>query len=303
MVPAKPWQADAIIRLILSVMICAYAGSVVVSMVHYAGAAAKVGSKLFFPLGGLSLLCLAVGLVLLDQPWRPEKLWVRMVALFVCGYGGLLLGAWVQRFSGIEASEASLWRMAVATLSFQGAGLVLIWRFLRQQHMTWVEAFGLSNARRRAIMVGVVVALVFLPLGWGLQEASALVMTHLPLVHMQPQEQLPIHALRVSASWGGRAALGAVAVLLAPVAEEMMFRGILYPVVKQFGYPRLALWGTALLFAAVHLNLVTFVPLLALAVVLTLLYEYTNNLLAPIATHLLFNALNFTTLLLLEQYR
>jgi membrane protease YdiL (CAAX protease family) len=192
--------------------------------------------------------------------------------------------------------------MAVATLSFQGAGLVLIWRFLREQQSTWTEAFGLSNRRRQAVVGGVVAALVFLPLGWGLQQASALVMTHLPLVHAQPQEQLPIHALRVSFSWGGRAALGAAAVLLAPVAEEIMFRGILYPVLKQLGRPRLALWGTSLLFAAIHLNLVTFLPLLALAVVLTVLYEYTDNLLAPIMAHILFNAVNFATLLVLEHY-
>jgi membrane protease YdiL (CAAX protease family) len=95
--------------------------------------------------------------------------------------------------------------------------------------------------------------------------------------------------------------MGATAVLLAPVAEEMMFRGILYPVIKQVGYPRLALWGTSLLFAAVHLNAVTFVPLTVLALVLTALYERTNNLLAPIAAHLLFNALNFGMLLLLQQ--
>jgi len=81
-----------------------------------------------------------------------------------------------------------------------------------------------------------------------------------------------------------------------------MFRGILYPVIKQAGYPRLAWWGTALLFALVHLNLVTFVPLLVLALLLTELYERTGNLLAPITAHLLFNALNFAALLVLQHY-
>jgi membrane protease YdiL (CAAX protease family) len=119
---------------------------------------------------------------------------------------------------------------------------------------------------------------------------------------MEPQEQLPIHALRVSMSWGGRLTLGAAAVLLAPVAEEVLFRGILYPAVKQTGHSRLALWGTSLLFAAVHMNLVTFVPLAVLALLLTALYERTNNLLAPIMAHVLFNALNFAMLLMLQHY-
>jgi membrane protease YdiL (CAAX protease family) len=63
----------------------------------------------------------------------------------------------------------------------------------------------------------------------------------------------------------------------------------------------LALWGTSLLFAAVHTNVVTFVPLVVLALVLTALYERTDNLLAPVAAHVLFNALNFAELLVLQR--
>ena len=103
--------------------------------------------------------------------------------------------------------------------------------------------------------------MIFLPVGWGLQQASALVMTHLP--HFRPRTQGATARSRAARLHvlGDRLALGAAAVLLAPVAEEMLFRGILYPAIKQAGYPRLALWGTSLLFAAVHMNLVTFVPL------------------------------------------
>jgi membrane protease YdiL (CAAX protease family) len=301
MLSARPWKVDTLLRLVLSVMVCVYAGSLLVSVLYYANAGAKVTSKWFFPLAAVALICLVATIVLLSRPWPSELFTRRLVMLVGCGYSGLLLGAWVQRFSGIEAAEPSIWRMVIATLSFQGAGLVLIGRFLREQQRSWSEAFGFGNRRGQAVLVGVLGALIFLPVGWGLQQASGLVMTHLPHVHMAPREQLPVHALRVSFSWSGRLALGAAAVLLAPVAEEAMFRGILYPVVKHLGYPRLALWGTSLLFALVHLNVVTFVPLLVLALLLTALYERTDNLLAPIAAHVLFNALNFLTLLL-QQY-
>jgi membrane protease YdiL (CAAX protease family) len=53
------------------------------------------------------------------------------------------------------------------------------------------------------------------------------------------------------------------------------------------------LWVTALFFAAMHLNVASFVPLLVLALVLTFLYEYTDNLLACIIAHSCFNAMNF----------
>jgi membrane protease YdiL (CAAX protease family) len=247
------------------------------------------------------MTCLVATLILISKPWPPETLMQRIAALVICAYGGLFLGMWVQRLSGVTGTEVSIWRMSIATLSFQGAGLVLVARFLREHQTSWAEGFGLLNHRCQAVLLGLLVAVIFLPLGWGLQQVSALVMTHLPHFKMEPQEQLPVHALRVSVSWGGRLALGVAAVLLAPVAEEVLFRGILYPAIKQAGRPRLALWCTALLFAAVHMNLVTFVPLMVLALVLTALYERTNNLLAPITAHVLFNALNFAMLLVLQQ--
>ena len=59
----------------------------------------------------------------------------------------------------------------------------------------------------------------------------------------------------------------------------------------------LAWFGVSALFALIHVNLPTFVPLFALALALTWLYERTDNLLAPIIAHALFNAANFAVLL------
>jgi membrane protease YdiL (CAAX protease family) len=301
MLSAKPWKADAIMRLLLSVIVCVYAGALLMSTGHYASVGGKANPRLFYPLAAVSLACLAVALILISKPWRPETLGRQMLGLLVSAYAGLFIGAWVQRLAGEGVGEVSIWRMIAATLSFQGIGLILIAHFLREQQISWAEGFGLSNRPRQAVLLGLLAALIFLPLGWGLQQASALVMTHLPHFKLEPKEQMPIHALRVSVSWGGRMALGATAVLLAPVTEELLFRGILYPAIKQAGYPRVALWGTTLLFAAVHMNLVTFLPLAVLALVLTALYERTDNLLAPIMAHVLFNALNFVTLLVMQQ--
>jgi len=66
---------------------------------------------------------------------------------------------------------------------------------------------------------------------------------------------------------------------------------------KQNGYRKLALWGTSLFFAVVHANLALILPLTVLAVILTFLYETTNNLLSPIITHTLFNGLNYSFLI------
>jgi hypothetical protein len=92
-----------------------------------------------------------------------------------------------------------------------------------------------------------------------------------------------------------------IAVVFAPIVEEALFRGILYPALKRLGRPRLALWGSSALFAAVHFNMVTFLPLMVFALVLVYLYETFQNLLAPIVAHSLFNAANFFLLIYQDQ--
>ena len=154
---------------------------------------------------------------------------------------------------------------------------------------------------RHALLLGLITASIFLPLGWVLQQGSAQLITHLSRFSIEPEEQQAVQALRIAVRRVDRIALGSVTILLAPVAEEVLFRGILYPWIKQAGFPRLALWTTSLAFAAMHLNLVIFLPLLVLALILTLLYEKTNNLLAPITAHALFNAMNFATLYLIDK--
>jgi membrane protease YdiL (CAAX protease family) len=302
MLSAKPWKPDAILRLLLSVFVCIFGGALLPSLWRHPAAAGTTAAKLFFPLAVFSIGCLAATLILINRPWQLETFERRLLAVLACFCAGFFAGAWVERLSGDRAGSASIGRMIVAALSFQGAGLIFTARFLREHQVSWKEGFGLRTHPGRAVLLGILVALIFLPIGWGLQQACGQLMTHLPHFKLEPEEQPAVHALRVAASWWNRLTLAATAILLAPVAEEMMFRGILYPAVKQAGYPHLALWGTSLLFAAVHTNIVTFVPLAVLALVLTALYERTDNLLAPIIAHATFNALNFGRLLIQEHW-
>jgi membrane protease YdiL (CAAX protease family) len=87
-------------------------------------------------------------------------------------------------------------------------------------------------------------------------------------------------------------------VVIAPVAEEIFFRGIVFNAwEREYGTPR-ALIGSALLFAVVHASLVAFVPILGLGLALALVYRWTRNLAAPIALHATFNAISVAIALL-----
>ncbi len=294
MLSAKPWKADAALRLLLGMFVCMYAASLADSVRQFVATPTGVQPPMFYGVSAASFCFLAATLVVLGRPWRLETFMRQMVALLICFYAGFFGGAWAQKIAGLP--KASVGQIIIGTLGFHALGLLLIWRFLREHRVGWQDAFGFNHRLLQALFLGLILGLLILPVGRGLQQLSYFVITHTPQIHMEAKEQETVRVLRATVSWIPRAVIGVLAIFLAPVTEEMLFRGILYPLIKRAGYPKLALWGVSLLFAAVHVNFVTFVPLLALALALTLLYEFTDNLLAPVTTHVLFNALNFVEL-------
>ncbi|MCP5537126.1 MAG: CPBP family intramembrane metalloprotease [Akkermansiaceae bacterium] len=86
-------------------------------------------------------------------------------------------------------------------------------------------------------------------------------------------------------------------ILIAPIAEEIVFRGYIYTVTKRYSDRFFAAILSSLLFGVVHFNVMAFVPLVFLALVLVLAYELSGSIWAPISIHALFNA---TTILFQE---
>ena len=84
-----------------------------------------------------------------------------------------------------------------------------------------------------------------------------------------------------------------VAVVVVPIMEEILFRGALYRALREHvGAPKAAVLS-AVVFAAVHLNVASFAPILVLALFLAFAYEWTGSLWAPILVHAWFNFLNY----------
>ncbi len=80
------------------------------------------------------------------------------------------------------------------------------------------------------------------------------------------------------------------AVIAAPLCEEIVFRGYLYPVAKKFVGPWAAGVCSALVFAAAHGSLAALLPLFVFGCLLVFVYEKTGSLWAPVAVHFCFNA-------------
>ena len=80
------------------------------------------------------------------------------------------------------------------------------------------------------------------------------------------------------------------AAIVAPLAEEVIFRGYIYPVAKYFAGPWVGALFTSLVFAAGHGNVPLVLPLFLLGMLMTWAYEKTGSLWAAISIHFFFNS-------------
>jgi membrane protease YdiL (CAAX protease family) len=234
--------------------------------------------------------------MLSEKPWRAEA----VMQLCVVQIGCLCLGGgtvWLLHNFGVTGfkHDESFGNILAGTLCFQGASWLLIPIFLRQHQVGWREAFGFNGPRlKHALLTAFGFIVVVLPVVLLLQYTS---INALEKFGFPSDDQAAVKLLTDAKSVWTTIYLGVFAVVLAPVAEEFIFRGMLFPFVKQLGFPKLAWFGVSFLFALIHLNAPTFLPLFVFALALTWLYDRTDNLLAPITAHALFNATNLAMLL------
>jgi membrane protease YdiL (CAAX protease family) len=293
------WRFEAIARLLAAMALCVFLGQTVLTVVRFDIAHSKISQSLFYCEAGASMLALSAGLWSLAKPWKLEAFGLQAAIFLLSASLGLTFASFAYSGGGIVGRERTVLGMLASTISFQGASIALIWVFVRQHGLRFIEAFGFRNHPRHAVMLGATIALGFVPLGLGLQFALG---TLASAFHLQLPEQDAVFILRLADSWLDRIVLGAVAIIIAPVAEESLFRGIFYPAIKRLGFPNAALWISSLVFGLIHFNVLSFLPLVVLAVVLVKLYEKTGNLLACIGCHAAFNAFNFILMLLVDKF-
>lgn len=233
--------------------------------------------------------------MLTDKPWKLEPvLWLGL-GLMGCLIGVGLAGSSLPEPVPEQASSSgSYLRFLFGTLGFHGVSLVLVAVFLRWHQMSWVEFLGLRQLNlKRCLLLSLATLAVVLPSVLGLNALSAWLLS---LAGFEPAQQEAVQVLLATKHLDQMILFGFTAIVLAPLVEEILFRGILYTFLKHRVQPAFGLWISSLIFATVHANAMTFVPLTVFAMVLVWLYERTDTLLTPIATHAIFNAANFALL-------
>jgi uncharacterized protein len=181
----------------------------------------------------------------------------------------------------------------VLLVGTQASLLLVSWLFvLRPNALAGMPGVDARHAGR-AVRTG---------LGWGLVAwvgasiLSALAVIVLEALGIDAAPQAAEQALEVIDPWLAIASI----VVLAPIAEEVFFRGIGFNALLRERGRRWAYLGSAALFAVIHLSLVALLPIFLLGLALAWVYERTGNLLAPIAMHAVVNGISVLFALLIR---
>ncbi len=235
--------------------------------------------------------------MLWKNKWAPEAVLALLGGIVMSLFTGsiaveLLHRAGVTGFRSYDGVGSVL----VSTLCFQGAVLVLGGIFLEFFCNGLTEALGLHHPNlRQHLRLTCIVLLVTLPVMLGLKFISEMVLQQ---IGWKIEDQRAVEIFGNVKFVGLKIYLGFFAVIIAPMAEEFIFRGVLFSSIQKLGWPKCAWIVSSLLFALIHNNAPIFLPLFAFALALTWLYQKTGGLLAPMLAHSLFNATNLGLLFL-----
>ncbi len=163
--------------------------------------------------------------------------------------------------------------------------------FLILRSISPLTLFGLSRAGWRQSLRRVVPALIL--------ALPAIYFIHaLSFRYLGASPQPLLEFLAGHAGTSDRILLAFTAIVVAPISEELIFRGYLYGVMRRYTGQIPALLLSAGLFAAIHAHLPAAGGLFILALTLTIVYESTASLWTPILMHAGFNTLTVMTTLL-----
>ena len=201
-----------------------------------------------------------------SAPISTAFLLAALLAVFLAEAGALALGAFVQlpRLWLIAAGR-SVEMLSVGLLAAGQSGGLQVIGLDRQSLLPGVRA-GLVWSAGFAVAAGV------LALGLGMAGFNPLTIIHTPL----PPEP------------SDKALFFIVGGIIAPAAEEVVFRGVLFGYLRRWGLPAAVLISTAL-FAVIHPGAVLPVTQIVGGVIFALAYHKCGSLMAPIVIHTLGN--------------
>jgi membrane protease YdiL (CAAX protease family) len=215
-----------------------------------------------------------------------KAIFVVVGGLIASGIPFLILAEIVAGDETVE-DDPTAWAIVLgANFAVQALFIGSAWWFgPRKYHLDW-GALGLRRPQRGGVLlvIGLVIAAFGLVMAWGI---------FLELIGIHPDTDLPEQTYE---DWRPIAALVILSVMLAPIGEEIFFRGFVFGSLWGRWGVALAAVASGLLFSLSHVGNPGYAPVLpsivAIGVLFALAYVYTGSLVHSIATHLVFNTIS-----------
>ena len=232
------------------------------------------GQVLSRSFGALDLLVLAgLGLFFIIYALQPQD--------SVTGGGG-----------GGAANDSSL----IISMAFNLIMCVGLLLYLFQvRGLNPAELFGLEHLHWRSMIRVVAVFTVIILISVNLISSLSVSWLQDVWPNLEPQET--VKAFKESSSMGFKFLVVIAAVVIAPLAEETLFRGFVYGVLKRYTDAPFAALSSSMMFAIIHMHVGSLLPLCMLAVLFCLAYEITGCLLVPMLLHAIFNSVSILAMM------
>lgn len=186
-------------------------------------------------------------------------------------------------------------RLALITLIYTLL-VLMISALNRKRGMTWEEGFGMGPKQLRLLRFSPVLYLAAIPFLMIATQGYHWVLVHWLDIELTMQDAA--QAITEERSWLESGYL-LVTIVAAPLYEELIFRGILFPyIARQVGVAGGVLAVSAA-FALIHSHIPSILPLFLLSVVLCMAYWRTGSLWVSIGIHAIFNAIGALAIKLL----
>lgn len=214
---------------------------------------------------------------------------VPVVGLIIAFFGLSAISSWFLNAPKAEPAVLKLEHIIPGALQF-AVFPIGIMVFLYARNVSITEAFGLSKVRiGRAVAWAFGLLLALLPAFFLITDLAARKLGE--NAELQPLVELYRAAVR-ERDYHVILHTFVAAAVIAPLAEEFLFRGYLYATLKRaIGALPSAVFG-AVLFAAIHNNAVSLPGLFLLALALTVAYEWSGSIWVPVFMHAFFNSLS-----------
>lgn len=233
----------------------------------------------------------------------PYGLWIASFAILIFSAPNLAVLAAGQLSDGVEAvarpSSAQLVFSLLVTLIFQVAISLAAMLPLLAAGRPWSRLLGPTRATGVMWAVGLGVGLGVAVVAFTVNGALA--------VLFEVEEGVEQQILQDALAGGAPTVLAVIiTVVVAPLAEEVLFRGVLFRAMAA----RLGLWVGAVLssavFAVIHFEILFSQPialagLFVVGLLLAFAYHLTGSIVVPILGHAVFNAISLTLALFVDR--